>query len=426
VSARVTGEPPRAGSEQVATRSSEPARAGRTRGFLHVDLADLRRAVRAAAGLGAHAPRTHSQRLRVFGQPAFASEIQLAQSLVRCVSVCLRPGAAAAVILDNVSCRFGTPKSDSEGRRGPPMPTAQPGEVEPSWDGEAEGLLRAVEPLVNGIAATLGPSCEVVLHDFRHPEHSIRALAGSLTSRHVGGAMSEIGLQVLAQGDAARDQLNYITRTGSGRTIKSSTMVLRTRSGQVAGALCVNLDISELRVAASSLLALIGTVPEPEATTVFSDDISKVVETVVAQEESRLGRVLPRDTRGGGCSTCPGRLRRSRRTSTFLAPPCTRTWPPCAARGRAGARRNDRAPNAECGVLNTLFPETADLLLTSSPGSQTVCLTLWGPDRESGSEWAIRPHVVGASPTACASSQCSTVENGSLHDCSTSRTEAFL
>jgi predicted transcriptional regulator YheO len=179
------------------------------------------------------------------------------------------------------------------------MPTAQPGEVEPSWDGEAEGLLRAVEPLVNGIAATLGPSCEVVLHDFRHPEHSIRALAGSLTSRHVGGAMSEIGLQVLAQGDAARDQLNYITRTGSGRTIKSSTMVLRTRSGQVAGALCVNLDISELRVAASSLLALIGTVPEPEATTVFSDDISKVVETVVAQEESRLGRVLPRDTRGG-------------------------------------------------------------------------------------------------------------------------------
>ena len=33
--------------------------------------------------------------------------------------------------------------------------------------------------------------------------------------------------------------------------------------------------------------------------TVFSDDISEVIETVVAQEESRLGRVLPRDTRKG-------------------------------------------------------------------------------------------------------------------------------
>jgi predicted transcriptional regulator YheO len=169
-----------------------------------------------------------------------------------------------------------------------------------SWDEEAETLLSSVEPLVDGIAATFGPHCEVVLHDFRHPENSIRALAGSVTSRHVGGAMSEIGLGVLARGDAAEDQLNYITRTADGRTIKSSTMVLRTRSGRVAGALCVNLDISELRVAAASILSLIGAAPEPAATTtVFSDDIGEVIETVVAQEESRLGRVLPRDTRNG-------------------------------------------------------------------------------------------------------------------------------
>jgi predicted transcriptional regulator YheO len=112
--------------------------------------------------------------------------------------------------------------------------------------------------------------------------------------------MSEIGLGVLAQGDAAEDHLNYVTRTADGRTIKSSTMVLRTRSGQVAGALCVNLDISELRVAAASILSLIGTTPGPETTTtVFSDDIGQVIETVVTQEESRLGRVLPRDTRNG-------------------------------------------------------------------------------------------------------------------------------
>jgi predicted transcriptional regulator YheO len=172
--------------------------------------------------------------------------------------------------------------------------------LEQSWDGDVEALLSSVEPLVNGIAATFGPHCEVVLHDFRYPDKSIRALAGSVTSRHVGGAMSEIGLSVLAQGDAAEDLLNYITRTADGRTIKSSTLVLRTRSGRVAGALCVNLDISELRVAAASILSLIGTTPEPETTTtVFSDDIGEVIETVVAQEESRLGRVLARDTRNG-------------------------------------------------------------------------------------------------------------------------------
>jgi predicted transcriptional regulator YheO len=170
-----------------------------------------------------------------------------------------------------------------------------------SGDDEAEALLASVEPLVHGLAATFGPYCEVVLHDFRHPENSIRALSGSVTSRHVGGAMSEIGLGLLAQGDQAEDRLNYTTRTADGRLVKSSTVVLRTRSGRVVGALCVNLDISELRVAASSLAALVGTAPEPEATamTVFSDDIGEVIETVVAQEEALLGRVLPRDTRKG-------------------------------------------------------------------------------------------------------------------------------
>jgi predicted transcriptional regulator YheO len=168
-------------------------------------------------------------------------------------------------------------------------------------DDEAESLLQAVEPLVSGLAATFGPLCEVVLHDFRYPESSIRALSGSVTSRHVGGAMSEIGLGLLAQGDQAQDRLNYITGTAEGRTVKSSTIVLRTGSGRVVGALCINVDITELRVASSSLAAIVGDTAEPEAApmTVFSDDIGDVIETVVAQEQSRLGRVLPRDTKKG-------------------------------------------------------------------------------------------------------------------------------
>jgi predicted transcriptional regulator YheO len=168
-------------------------------------------------------------------------------------------------------------------------------------DDEAESLLQAVEPLVSGLAATFGPLCEVVLHDFRYPESSIRALSGSVTSRHVGGAMSEIGLGLLAQGDQAQDRLNYITGTAEGRTVKSSTIVLRTGSGRVVGALCINVDITELRLASSSLAAFVGDAPEPEAApmTVFSDDIGDVIETVVAQEQSRLGRVLPRDTKKG-------------------------------------------------------------------------------------------------------------------------------
>jgi predicted transcriptional regulator YheO len=190
------------------------------------------------------------------------------------------------------------PQTRKKGRQ---MSAARNEGVDQPRDDEAESLLRAVEPLVSGLAATFGPLCEVVLHDFRYPENSIRALSGSVTSRRVRGAMSEIGLGVLAQGDQAQDRLNYITSTAEGRTVKSSTIVLRTGSGRVVGALCINLDITELRVASSSLAALVCDTAEPEAApmTVFSDDIGDVIETVVAQEQSRLGRVLPRDTRKG-------------------------------------------------------------------------------------------------------------------------------
>ncbi|NED04875.1 transcriptional regulator, partial [Streptomyces sp. SID6648] len=80
--------------------------------------------------------------------------------------------------------------------------------------------------------------------DYRTPEHSVVAVAGSVTGRTVGGAMSEIGMRVLARGDDARDELNYVTRTPDGTLLKSSTMVLRDSTDSVFGALCVNLDVT--------------------------------------------------------------------------------------------------------------------------------------------------------------------------------------
>ncbi|TDD90408.1 transcriptional regulator [Actinomadura rubrisoli] len=161
-------------------------------------------------------------------------------------------------------------------------------------------MLDTLRPVVEGLVATFGPNCEIVLHDYRRPDASVVAIAGTVTSRRVGGAMSEIGLDLLAQGDTAEDKLNYITRTADGRTIKSSTILLRDDTDHVFGALCVNLDITELRLAVKSMRDLIGE-PEPAAmpTTLFSDDIQDVLVAIIGQEEERLGRPLAHDTRQG-------------------------------------------------------------------------------------------------------------------------------
>ncbi|MFG2793628.1 transcriptional regulator [Streptomyces sp. NPDC048419] len=162
--------------------------------------------------------------------------------------------------------------------------------AEHSPDNERDAILAALRPVVDGLVATFGPMCEVVLHDYRQPEKSVVAVAGSVTGRDVGGAMSEIGMRILARGDEADDDLNYLTRTGAGQLVKSSTMVLRDSAGAVFGALCVNVDITAVHEAQALLGALAGPSSgsaEPPVTA-FGNDIDSVVDAIL--DAHRLGQ----------------------------------------------------------------------------------------------------------------------------------------
>ncbi|MGR3868041.1 helix-turn-helix transcriptional regulator [Streptomyces graminifolii] len=152
----------------------------------------------------------------------------------------------------------------------------------PALDPERDAIIGALVSVVDGIAATFGPVCEVVLHDYRRPEQSVVAVAGALTGRSVGGAMSEIGLRMLARGDEAADELNYLTRTRNARQLKSSTMVLRDSTGAVFGALCVNVDVTAVQQAQALLAGIAGSAEArtPDTTT-FGNDIDSVVEAIV-------------------------------------------------------------------------------------------------------------------------------------------------
>lgn len=154
----------------------------------------------------------------------------------------------------------------------------------------ADAILDALKDLVPGLAATFGRSCEVVLHDYRLGDRSVVAVAGDVTGRHVGGATSEIGLRMLAQGNDARPEVNYVTRTESGRTVKSSTLPLRDADGHVFGALCVNLDVTALRQVGDLLSDLAGLAPATIPATTFTDDFDDVVDAVVRAEELALAK----------------------------------------------------------------------------------------------------------------------------------------
>ncbi|MFG2269733.1 transcriptional regulator [Streptomyces chartreusis] len=154
---------------------------------------------------------------------------------------------------------------------------------------ERDAIVAALGPVADGLAATFGPMCEVVLHDYRRPEKSVVAVAGAVTGRTVGGAMSEIGMRIVARGEDAGDELNYVTRTRGGKLVKASTMVLRDSTGTVFGALCVNLDVTAVNDAHALLGALagIGAAPAEVPVTTFGNDIDSVVDAILDAHQLR-------------------------------------------------------------------------------------------------------------------------------------------
>ncbi|MEV8377457.1 helix-turn-helix transcriptional regulator [Kribbella sp. NPDC056861] len=169
--------------------------------------------------------------------------------------------------------------------------------MEISADDEPDAVLAALTQVVDGIAATFGRSCEVVLHDYRRADASVVAVAGRLTAREVGSPMSEIGLSVLAKGDGATAELNYLTRTSDGQVLKSSTLPLKDRSGHLFGALCLNVDVTPLWQARDLLGDLAGDEPAELPTTTFSSDFDDVVDAVLRKQAHELGKPVTALTR---------------------------------------------------------------------------------------------------------------------------------
>lgn len=165
-------------------------------------------------------------------------------------------------------------------------------------DAEADAILGSVAATVEGIAATLGPSCEVLVHDYRRPESSVVAVAGTLTGRRAGDPMSEIGRRMYTAGDEAQPDLNYQTRTPDGRLLKTSTIPLRASNGEVIGALCINVDTTVLHTMREQLTSMLGPTPTDSApVTEFPTSFDAALEELLLFESRRRGKKLDALTR---------------------------------------------------------------------------------------------------------------------------------
>lgn len=163
-------------------------------------------------------------------------------------------------------------------------------------------LLQALRPVARGIAQTFGDLCEVVIHDFSDPEHSIVGIEGNVTKRSVGGSVTEIGLAAIRGGDSQEDLIGYVRNTKDGKILRSSTLMLRDPEGHVFGCLCINVDITALVSFRKTLTAL---APESDSgvkPVKFTDEIEEVLSRIIGEaiaEHPKSAAAMSRDERLG-------------------------------------------------------------------------------------------------------------------------------
>jgi predicted transcriptional regulator YheO len=154
---------------------------------------------------------------------------------------------------------------------------------------EKLGRFRFLAGVVDGIAAAVGPHCEVVLHNFAHPECSIVAIAnGHVTGREVGGSLDALALEKLRSA-TAKDLINYRTVTPDGKILRSSSIHLVDEKGRPYGALCINVDITPLVKFDQFIQEVI--VPQDAGVQEhFENNIDDVLEMLIRQAIESRGR----------------------------------------------------------------------------------------------------------------------------------------
>lgn len=165
--------------------------------------------------------------------------------------------------------------------------------MEKIMEKEIHPILKSMIPLIDGIAATFGRNCEVVLHEINGSKKSIIAIHnGHVTGRSLGSPMLDIGIQALTKDDNVSNILNYSNKSSNGHILKSSTMFIKDDNDNVIGCLCINIDISQFVVAQKALDELIHTSLDAEVSLgdATLNSVNDVLTNIVAQTLAATGK----------------------------------------------------------------------------------------------------------------------------------------
>jgi predicted transcriptional regulator YheO len=142
------------------------------------------------------------------------------------------------------------------------------------------------------LAMEFGDHCEVVLHDLSHDyDHTIvEILNRHITGRNIGDCGSNLGLEVLRGTVKDGDRYSYVTYTRDGKILRSSTVYIKNDEGNLIGALCVNLDITETIRFENFLKKFNQFNTQEDSREVFVNSVGELLDFLLQEAEKSVGK----------------------------------------------------------------------------------------------------------------------------------------
>ncbi|RME74811.1 MAG: hypothetical protein D6784_09180 [Chloroflexi bacterium] len=152
-----------------------------------------------------------------------------------------------------------------------------------------KALITILAQVGEALCRTIGPHCEVVIHDLSDPEHSIVWINGTVTERKVGGCMTARGLSLVRAGQTS-DVYNYTTRTKSGKMVRSSLVFIKDSRQKPLVAVEINFDTTPFVAFRHAL----ETITDPDEAYAFQDafidDAPQMLDTMFRRAVELVGK----------------------------------------------------------------------------------------------------------------------------------------
>lgn len=155
-------------------------------------------------------------------------------------------------------------------------------------------------PLIKTIAEMFGKNCEVLIHDFSNPQHSIVVIEnGHVTGRKIGDPITDLALSIWKGNDYENKKtdriVNYKTKSKDGKILKSSTVFIRNNQKKIIGCICINYDITVHSMFHKVMGEFCTTVDldkekSEKGIETFTSDVNEVLKNIIQESIEKIGK----------------------------------------------------------------------------------------------------------------------------------------